>query len=254
MTSQAKTGLSILAVATVHSATTAFVPLENRARMDSFISRTNRRRPAGPRRGYSRNNVDDNNNNDLFINPEPVDPASSSSSDRIEFLFNEESNFLDQLKSLSADSDSVILESPGDLRASSESGLAENTVIDFDTDFDINIESIRKTATDDNEDPLISDDLKAVLAASQDAAAEAEARMSPELVDVLDDLATINPPIVPVDLQEQESQTISKVPIIEELSLSTNDSDVNIISPSPNERNAEVIATPSVSKILKVRA
>ena len=97
MTSQAKTGLSILAVATVHSATTAFVPLENRARMDSFISRTNRRRPAGPRRGYSRNDVDDNNNNDLFINPEPVDPASSSSSAQFHPMFFAHENPLDEM-------------------------------------------------------------------------------------------------------------------------------------------------------------
>jgi hypothetical protein len=271
-------GITILAVAAMHSATNAFVPLDNHAKIASPVSTFERRRSLVSRRGYSNNNVNDNNKKDRFITPEPIDPTPSSSPDQIEFLF-EESVILNEIGSprVSPQSEEI-----SDVDA--QTILAENAAIlssggdsTIDLGFDLNVDSNTNPAIDSTADVIVNEDLKAVLAASIEAAATAEASMSPELVEVLDELAvvalnattlntnnldevlvsppevvptiaTISPPIIPAEQQEQQMPPILMVP-----TLSPDDLDIDVSESSNdiNDRIAAVITPPSVKKILK---
>lgn len=282
MTYQRITGVAVLAVATVHSVTNAFVPLENHASIPRSIVTVGRRRPLPTRRDYS--NIDDNINKDRFITPEPIDPESQDQT--IDFLFNDESIHLNDITPpppIGFNSDP--LESSGVSDASAQALFAENAAIlsvggdnTIDIGFDINIDSHANPGA--TEEALINEDLKAVLAASGEAAAAAEASMPLELVEVLDELAiealnvttlnananhqdptdsllpeviptiaTISPPVLTTE--EQELIPTSVVPTIEELSLSEDNLNVDLMHATTPSNDPLAISTPSVGKILK---
>eukprot|EP00533_Pseudo-nitzschia_delicatissima_P003312 CAMPEP_0116106344 /NCGR_PEP_ID=MMETSP0327-20121206/15585_1 /TAXON_ID=44447 /ORGANISM="Pseudo-nitzschia delicatissima, Strain B596" /LENGTH=850 /DNA_ID=CAMNT_0003598949 /DNA_START=129 /DNA_END=2681 /DNA_ORIENTATION=- len=278
MAHQPKIGLTILAVASMHSAANAFVPLANHAK--TAVSTFDRKRSLATRREYSNNNVDDNNNKDSFVAPGPIDPKSSSSSDAIEFLFDEESFLNDvQPSPMDFNLESPLLNESQTIDASAI--MAENAAILYsgggdtiDLGFDLNLESPTNPATvpDVSEDAI--EGLKAVLAASEEAAAAAEASMPQELVDHLDELSVValnatnlittsddevdvppKPEVVPtiatitVPQQEQQSSQTSNA---DEVSLShvVFDADLSESSKTVKEKTL-VEQTPSVRKILK---
>lgn len=240
--------MTILAVATVHSATNAFVPLDYHTKIAFPVSTFDRRRSLVSRRGYS--NKNENNNKDRLLTPEPVDPPP--------FVFDE----------------SVILNETGSPRVGFNSKSPPSEEI---SDVDAQAILAENVAILSSSGDKINEDLKAVLAASIEAAAAAEASMSPELVEVLDELAivalnattlntnnldkvvvsppevvptiaTISPPIIPAEQQEQQMPQTLMVP-----SLSPDDLDVDLSESSNdnNDRKAAVISPPSVKKILK---
>lgn len=165
--------------------------------------------------------------------------------------------------------------------------MAENAAIlssgggdTIDLGFDLNLDSTIDPSKDAPEDVLINKDLQAVLAASGEAAAAAEASMSPELVEQLDELAVealnatnLNtnsgndqaemqlPEVVPTiatiaphtEQQEQQVPPPSIVPNMEELSLVSESSDVDVAKSSNEivEKDTAIDSTPSVRKILK---
>jgi len=273
-----KIGITILAVATIHSATNAFVPLDYHAKIASPVSTFDRRRSLVSTRGYSNDNVNDNNKKDRFLTPEPIDPTPSSSPDQIEFLF-DESVIVNEIGSPRV---SPLSEEISDVDG--QAILAENAAIlssggenNIDLGFNRNVDSNTNPAIDSTADAIVNEDLKAALAASIEAAATAEASMSPELVEVLDELAvealnattldtsnlgevlvppsevvptiaTISPPIIPAEQQEQQMPPICMVP-----TLSPDDLDVDLSESSNdiNDKKVAVIAPPSVKKILK---
>jgi len=282
MTHQPKLGLTILAVASMHSAANAFVPLENHARLT--VSSLGRKRSLG----YSNDNIDDNGNQDRFVTPEPIDPTSSSS-DPIEFLFNEES-FMNEIQPpMGFDSESTKAEDGQGIDASAI--LAENAALlssgsgdTIDLGFELNLDNTVNPVKDASEDMLINEDLQAVLAASGEAAAAAEASMSPELVEHLDELAVealnatnlntnsgndqvemLLPEVVPTiatishhspttpEQQEEQVPQPSIHPNMEEQSLSLDDLDVDASESLDDiiEKDTVVDSTPSVRKILK---
>jgi len=274
MAHQPKIGLTILAVTSIHSATNAFVPLENHA--ITAISTFDRRQSVASRRRYSnKNNIDDNINNDQFVTPGPIDPTSPSSSDPIEFLFNDESFLNDvQPSPIGFTSESPPLNE--DLNVDASAIFAENAAIlssgsgdTIDLGFDLNLDATINSATEVSEGSLT--DLKAVLAASGEAAAAAEASMSQELVDHLDELAVealnatnlvtasddevdVPPPeVVPTiatitPQQEQQSPPSSILSTVDELPLPPVEMEADI---SESLSTESAIETPSVRKILK---
>jgi len=280
MAPQTKIVMMLLAVVMAHSITNAFVPLENHAKIARSISSFDRRRSLPSRRVYSINNVDDNNNKDRFLTPEPIDP-SSSSPDQTEFLFSDESVISPPIGFNSKSPQPVV-----DSDVNAEAIFAENAAIlssgddTIDIGLDLNVDSNTNPVTDTTEDVIINEDLKAVLAASGEAAAAAEASMSPELVEVLDELAiealnatTLNTnnmdeiavsppeviptiatitPIIPAEQQQQAPKTLI-TSTVEELSLSTDDLDVDLSESSNDnyDKKTAVISTPSVGKILR---
>jgi len=278
MVHQPLVGIAIIAASTVHSLTNAFVPLENHAKISRYVSVVGRRRSL-PLQGYPNNNLDDNSMKDRFITPEPIDPTPSP--DQVEFLYNEESTILNEISSppiglKSSQSEEVSDVNAQDIFAENAailSSLGDDTFeIGFDLDFNSNINPV----TDAREDVLINEDLKAVLVASGEAAAAAEASMPPELVEVLDELAieavnatTLNSnnmdkievsppevvptiatiaPIVPSEQQDLQVPKIATIRAAEDLSLST---DASESSKDSDDRNASIISTPSVREILK---
>ena len=283
MAHQPRLGLALLAVASMHSGMNAFVPPENHAKMTA--SPLGRKRPLG----YSNDNLNNNGNKDHFVAPEPIDPASSSSSDPIEFLFNEES-FISEIQPspIGFDSESTRDDGPGvDVSAM----LAENAALlssgsgdTIDLGFELNIDSTMDSSIEAPDDMLINEDLQAVLAASGEAAAAAEASMSQELVEHLDELAvealnatnlnansgndpidTLSPEVVPTiatiahaattvpEQQEQPAPQTSMHPNMEELSVSSHDLGVGVSESSNDilENGSLLDSTPSVGKILK---
>jgi len=281
MARQPRIGLTIFAVATVYSSTNAFVPLENHAKIACSVSTYDRRRSLPIRRGYSNKNIGTNNSKDHFLTPEPIDSTLSSSPDEIGALFKDESIILNEISSKSSLSEGV-----SDINA--QAIFAENAAIlssggngTIDIGFDLNVDSNANPVTDTTEDVFINEDLKAVLVASGEAAAAAEASMSPELVEVLDELAiealnattlntnnvgeidvtppevvptiaTISASIIPVDQQEQLPKT-SILPILEDPSLSADGLNAGLseLSNDSDDKKVAVISTPSVAKILK---
>lgn len=252
MVHQQLVGIAIIAASTIHSLTNAFVPLENYAKISCSVSVVGRRQSL-PLLGYPNNNLDDNSMKDRFITPEPIESHSEEVSD-----VNAQDIFAEN---------AAILSSLGD----------DTFEIGFDLDFKSNINPV----TDAREDVLINEDLKAVLVASGEAAAAAEASMPPELVEVLDELAIeavnattlnsnnmdkieVSPPevvptiatITPIVPSEQQDLQVPKVATIrgaEDLSLSTDASNVDASESSKDndDRNASIISTPSVKEILK---
>ena len=286
MAHQPKIGLTILAVASMHSVTNAFVPLENHARLT--VSTFDRNRSLPSRRGYSKNNIDDNNNTGRFLNPEPIDPTSSSSSDPIDFLINDESSFLNEVQPSPIVFSSESTQSDEGPNVNASAILAENAAIlssgssdTIDLGFDLNLDSTTNPAKDASEDVLINEHLEAVLAASGEAAAAAEASMSQELVEHLDELAvealnatnlntnsghdqidillpevvptiaTIAPSTIVPEQQEQQMPQTSIVPNMEDVSGSP---ELDVVSESANEiieKDTAIDSAPSVRKILK---
>jgi len=288
MAPQPTIGIVLLAVATTHSVTNAFVPLENHA-----VSPFDRRRSLVSKRGYSGSDIDDGNNKDPFLTPEPIDQSSPSASDEIEILFTDESLLLNEISSPPIGVNPQSPLSDQDPNANAQAIFAENAAIlssggddTIDLGFDINVVSDTNPSTDATEDVLINEDLKAVLVASGEAAAAAEASMPQELVDVLDELAvealnattsntdnedevdvsppevvptiaTISPPIIPAEQQDQQLLETSTIPMVKEISLVPEDQDVIDLSESSSstdddeEKQAAAISTPSVGKILK---
>ncbi len=276
--------MALLAVASMHSGMNAFVPPENHAKMT--LSSLGRKRPLG----YSNDNVNNNGKIDHFVAPEPIDPVSSSSSDPIDFLFNEES-FISEIQPSPTGFDS---ESPqsGDGPGIDVSAMtAENAALlssgsgdTIDPGFELNIDNTMNSSTDARDDMLINEDLQAVLAASGEAAAAAEASMSQELVEHLDELAVealndtnlnanggsdhvdaLPPELVPTiatiahsataepEQQEQPLPQTSMHPNMEEISISSTSFDVDV-SESSNDtvkKDSVIDSTPSVRKILK---
>ncbi len=278
MAHQPKIGLTLLAVTSIHSATNAFVALENHAK--TAVQTFDRRRSVASRRGYSNNNnIDNNTNNDQFVSPGSIDPTSSASSDPIEFLFNDES-FLDDVQPSPTGFTSESPPLDEDLNVDASAILAENAAIlssgsgdTIDLGFDLNLDATINSGTEVSEGSLT--DLKAVLAASGEAAAAAEASMSQELVDHLDELAVealnatnlvtasndevdVPPPeAVPTiatitTQQEQQSPSTSILSNVDELPFSPAKMEADI-SESLSTGNDQITAieTPSVRKILK---
>jgi Na+-driven multidrug efflux pump len=281
MAHQPLIGIAIIAASSIHSLTNAFVPLENHAKISSSVSVVGRRRLL-PLQGYPNNNLDDNNMKDRFITPEPSDPTPSPDA---EVLFNEESAIMNEISSppiglKSSQSEEVSDVNAQDIFAENNailSSLGDDTFgIGFDLDFNSNT-----NPTDADEDVLINEDLKAVLVASGEAAAAAEASMPPELVEVLDELAieavnatTLNSnnmekievsppevvptiatitPIVPSEQRDFQVPKIATIRAAEDLSLSSDASNMNASESSRDseDRNASLISTPSVRDILK---
>lgn len=272
---QPKIGLALLAVS-LHSVTNAFVPTENRAKMTATRGR---KRPLG----YSSDNMDNNANKDRFVKPEPIDPTSSSSSDPIEFLFNEESLFMNEIQPSPIGFDSESTQSDDGPGVDASAMLAENAALlssgsgdTIDLGFELNIDNAMNTSTDAPGDMLINEDLQAVLAASGEAAAAAEASMPQELVEHLDELtvealnatnlntnsgndqvvptiATIAHATSPPEQQEQQTPQTSMHPNMEELSIPSLDLNVDTSESSDNivEKDSVIDSTPSVRKILK---
>ena len=264
-------GVAVLALATVQPVTNAFVSFETHSRIarGGVAPTVQQRRQLLSRRDYSNNNIDDNNNKKRFVSPEqPIDPTSSSSENNIEFLFNDDSSI--NLGDMTP---------PSISETTAQSIFAENAAVlsagddTIDLGFDvINIGDINTgSATTTDDAALVNEDLKAVLAASVEAAAAAEASMSPELVEVLDELAiaslnvttiddimplevvpTIATNSAPIILGDQQLKA-SVLPTVEELSL-LEDSHTDVATTNDSDdigTKARAMSTPSVGKILK---
>jgi len=277
MTQQQIIGIAVLVLATVHSVTNAFSPTHSK--IARGVITVQQRRPLLSRRVYSNNNIDDTNKKERFVSPEPIDPTSSSSTpppaDNIEFLFNDESANLNDITLPPVGFNSTTAQAIFSENAAVLSAAGDDTIdIGFDIDTDAG-------STDDT---LINEDLKAVLAASEEAAAAAEASMPSELVEVLDELAivalnvttnidgtdimppevvptitTISPPILPLEQQRQQPKA-SVLPTVEELSETTpafqqitedSQSAVATTKSSNDSDTKTAISTPSVGKILR---
>lgn len=199
--------------------TNAFVPIETQTKFTHGVAVTTRPTLLSLQ-GYSNNNGDDNSNSKdrLISSPEqPIDPTSSSSSSTsglTEFSFDDDSVNLagitppsigfndDELKQYDIlDNDTVQRQQQ---QATIISESVSKKAIDMMNESSINfIES----KIDDN----INEDLKAVLAASGKAAALAEASLSPELVEQLDELA-INATTTILECTKNDDETIMKPP------------------------------------------
>lgn len=287
MAREAKVRAALFAVATACSTTNAFMPLENNAKIGCSISTIGRRRFLSGRRGYSNNNIDDNKNKDYDLAPEPVDP--SASSDKIEFLFNDESAILNDIALPPFGLEVESLQSDELLGVNAQAIFAENAAIlssggdqTIDLGFDLEIDNNPIQVRDSTEAVPINEDLRAVLAASGEAAAAAEASMPAELVEVLDELAiealnetnlnannvaestgkVVSPevvptlatitPIIPAN-QEQHVVETSMMALGQERTSLTDDSDINLFESSNNINDGKSvgISAPSVGKILK---
>jgi Na+-driven multidrug efflux pump len=229
MTRQRTIGIAVLASATV---TNAFVPPETSSRM-AYMTSTYRRRPLVPSgRGYS--NTEDNTN-DRFIAQEPIDPVSPQSQDQnLKLLFNNEAINIDDIAPTPTNFGAELLQSSDIMDTTAQELFAENAAIlsaggdeSIDLGFDIQVSSSDiESTTDAGSDGLVNEDLKAVLAASGEAAAAAEASIPPELAEVLGELNTT---------ADKSVEKLDVSPAIE-----------------TDETTTEVaISTPSVGKILK---
>jgi len=288
MARKLQVGGVVFAVATVYSAANAFVPLANHAKIGCFVSTIGRGRYLSGRRGYSMKNVDDNNNKDCYLTPEPVDPSSSASLDEVEFLFVDESVVLNDMVPPPLVFDSESLKSEEISVVNAQAIFTENVAIlssggdeSIDLGFDLKVDNNPNQVTDSTESVPVNEDLRAVLAASGEAAAAAEASMSAELVEVLDELAiealnattlnannvdesnvlppevvptiaTFTPPIIPADLDQQVVGT-SIMTIGQERPPPMDDLDIDLLESSKDNSDGKSvdILTPSVGKILK---
>jgi Na+-driven multidrug efflux pump len=214
----------IIAATIIHSATVtnAFVPIKTQT------THTQTQTICGDifntRRGavYSNNNVNGNNNSNIDrlsvpVSPsddEPIDPTSSSSStsgQQIEFLFNDDDD--DSVANLSDIAPPI--EEPVEGSGSSNT----NTIV---------IESL-------NNDNIKNESLMAVLTASVEAAAEAEASLSPELVEQLDELAIV---ATNATLAQQQQNTNNN-----KINIDDSNDEITIIPSPPPEIIATITAT-----------
>jgi len=287
MAREQKIGVALIAVATFYSRVNAFVLFENYVKIGHSVSTISRRRLLTGKLGYSDNNFDESTNTDYFLTPENTGSSQSTSPDQIEPLFNDESDML-EIAPPPISFDSQSLQSEVGSNVNAQVIFAKNAAIlsstsdeKIDLGFDHTADSNLNPMRDPEEDVRINEDLKAVLTASGEAAAAAEASMSAELVEVIDKLtiealnvtnlnanivdeidvslpevfptiSTTNPPII----QDDSNQQIVKpliAPTDQELSLPTDDLDLDFLELSNDNREekASKIPTPSVGKILK---
>jgi len=283
---QPNKGLTALfVVATISSITNAFVSLENHVKIDPMVPAFDRRQSLASRLGYSRNNVNENRKENRFETPEPMEPSSSNQKD---FTLNNESVLMNEIPSSRIGFESKSPESENALDVDAQTIFAENASLltpddeIIETRFNPHVDDNIIPTIDTTKDSYINEDLKAVLAASGEAAAAAEASMSPELVEALDELAieafntttlvtrteddtdasppevvptiaTISHPIIPSDQQEEQEPNQATLSTVEELLISPDSLDTNLVESSKNsiEKKAMSISTPSVGKILK---
>lgn len=221
----------ILAATIIHSPvpTNAFVPIKTQTTQTQLI----RGDIFTTRRGavYSNNNVNDNNKDRLSVpvsplDDEPIDSTLSSSSSstsgqqQIEFLFNDNDSSVANLADITPPS--MMEESS----ASASASVGVSSDSDSSSTNPIIIESL-------NNNNIKNESLMAVLTASVKAAAEAEASLSPELVEQLDELAIVATNATLLAQQQQQQQNTNNINIDD-----SNDEIMIIPSPPP-----EIIAT-----------
>ena len=233
----------ILAATIIHSApvTNAFVPIKTQTTTHTQTqTQTIRGDIFNTRRGavYSNNNVNGNNNNSnnnvddrlsVPVSPlddEPIDStvstsSSSTSGQQIEFLFNDIDD--DSVANLSDMTPPIEEESASNIDGSGSS----NTIM---------IESL-------NNDNIKNESLMAVLTASVEAAAEAEASLSPELVEQLDEVAIVATNATFLEQQQQQQQQQQNTNN-NKISIDDDSNDEIMIIPSPPP---EIIATITAS-------
>lgn len=244
MTQRKIMGIAVLVSATVHSVTNAFVPIKTHSNMAQITS-VHQGRSIPSQQGYSINNIEDRSKEDSFAASESTDPVN------IEFLFDNESDSLADIPPSTIGFDSELLQASDVSDPDAQAIFAENAAIlaarkdeTIDLGFDIyadnfGISTDEGTALGPTDNGLINEDLKAVLAASEEAAAAAEASMPPELLEVIDGelvstIATTSP------------QNPSILPPVEDKFLSVAKS-----SDDTSDTKTAAIPTPSVGKILK---
>jgi len=234
----------ILAATIIHSApvTNAFVPIKTQTTIYTQ-TQTIRGDIFNTRRGavYSNNNVNGNNNNSnnnvddrlsVPVSPldddEPIDSTVSTSSStstsgqQIEFLFNDIDD--DSVANISEMTPPIEEEYASNIDGSSSS----NTIM---------IESL-------NNDNIKNESLMAVLTASVEAAAEAEASLSPELVEQLDEVAIVATNATFLEQQQQQQQQQQQNTNNNKISINDDSNDEIMIIPSPPP---EIIATITAS-------
>ena len=281
-------GAALFAAATVYPTANAFVPNENYVKKVHSVSSIDRKRSLLLKRRYSNNNVDESKSADHFQTPENFGSTQSASPDKIELLFSDDSLILDEISLPPNGFDSKFLQSEDVSDANAQAIFATNAAIISSTGdetinlgFDLTDDSITSPTRDSEEDVRMNEDLNAVLVASGEAAAAAEASIPPDLVEVLDELTieplnltnlsakivdeidvlspeavptiyTNNPPAI-LSGREQPMATTSIAPAGQELSLLTNDLEVDLLelSKDNDDRKEAKISTPSVGKILK---
>ena len=231
----------ILAATIIHSApvTNAFVPIKTQTTIYTQ-TQTIRGDIFNTRRGavYSNNNVNGNNNNSnnnvddrlsVPVSPldddEPIDStvstsSSSTSGQQIEFLFND------------IDDDSVA--NLSDMTPPIEEEESASNIDGSGSSNTIMIESL-------NNDNIKNESLMAVLTASVEAAAEAEASLSPELVEQLDEVAIVATNATFLEQQQQQQQQNTNN---NKISIDDDSNDEIMIIPSPPP---EIIATITAS-------
>jgi len=288
MTVDYNIGIAILAAFTVHSTVNAFVPNQNyAATIGHSFSTVGRRRSYSNEQRYSNNNIDENKNADSLLTPENTGSTQSASPDQIELLFRENSLMLDKIPVPPSGINSISLRSEDSPVANGQAIFAENAAIlsatgdqTINLDFGLTDQSNTSPTRDSEEDVRMNEDLNAVLVASGEAAAAAEANMSPDLVEVLDELtiepldltnlsskiveeidglspevgpktSTETPPIIQINREPRMVKTSSQVD--QELSLLSDDSEIHLFESANdnNDRQEAKISTPSVGKILK---
>ena len=233
----------ILAATIIHSApvTNAFVPIKTQTTTHTQTqTQTIRGDIFNTRRGavYSNNNVNGNNNNSnnhvdrlsvpvTPLDDEPIDStvstsSSSTSGQQIEFLLNDIDD--DSVANLSDMTPPIEEESASNIDGSGSS----NTIM---------IESL-------NNDNIKNESLMAVLTASVEAAAEAEASLSPELVEQLDEVAIVATNATFLEQQQQQQQQQEQNTNNNKISIDDDSNDEIMIIPSPPP---EIIATITAS-------
>ncbi|VEU43230.1 unnamed protein product [Pseudo-nitzschia multistriata] len=221
-TRAATLGIAVLVSAT---ATNAFVPMRTHSGMARVSGIRQRRPQVSPREYSSSSDTEDRSKKESSSGnssspppPEPIDPVFSS-------LFDETINFLGETSGASSeatvpstsegneppqlsigfdpgspprasevsdpDARAIFAENAAILAAGKEGGIDIDTNMNMSIDIDMNLD----LGDAPGGEGLVSEDLEAVLAASGEAAAAAEARMPPELREVLDELAieALNP-------------------------------------------------------------
>ena len=232
----------ILAATIIHSApvTNAFVPIKTQTTIYTQ-TQTIRGDIFNTRRGavYSNNNVNGNNNNSnnnvddrlsVPVSPlddEPIDStvstsSSSTSGQQIEFLFNDIDD--DSVANLS---DTMTPPIEEESASNNDGPDSSNTIM---------IESL-------NNDNIKNESLMAVLTASVEAAAEAEASLSPELVEQLDEVAIVATNATFLEQQQQQQQQQQNTNN-NKISIDDDSNNEIMIIPSPPP---EIIATITAS-------
>mmetsp|Transcript_1151 Transcript_1151/g.2928 ORF Transcript_1151/g.2928 Transcript_1151/m.2928 type:complete len:842 (+) Transcript_1151:96-2621(+) len=203
MAQQKIVGTATLVSLTVLSVTNAFVPIETNSRMAHFTSLRQRRSPLSKRR-YSNNGIEDRSKEENSAASESTNSEFSSPLDQtIEFLFQNETVSLNDIALPPVGFNSESLPQSDTPDTTAQTLLAKNAAIlasgkddTIDLGFEINVDSNFVSNTnigidsDQADDGIVNEDLKAVLAASEEAVAAAEASIPPELLEVLDELTS----------------------------------------------------------------